>query len=106
MYAQLDFTNNRYKRVNLIGGPEVGIIPKLISMYPNDFVGLKGREDIPLDTSDWHYDTEEDVFLTTAQLPVLEPEPVPVEPYQPTSAEVVQAISDLQADLIIAGVIE
>lgn len=28
------------------------------------------------------------------------------EPYQPTNAEVAQMISDLQADLIIAGVIE
>ena len=31
--------------------------------------------------------------------------PRPVEPIQPTNAEVAQMISDLQADLIIAGVI-
>lgn len=33
-------------------------------------------------------------------------EPIPTpEPYQPTNAEVAQMISDLQVDLIIAGVI-
>ena len=31
--------------------------------------------------------------------------PVPSEPNQPSNAEVAQMISDLQADLIIAGVI-
>lgn len=31
--------------------------------------------------------------------------PEPVEPNQPSNAEVAQMISDLQADLIIAGVI-
>lgn len=35
---------------------------------------------------------------------VPQPEPEP-QPYQPTNAEVAQMISDLQADLIIAGVI-
>lgn len=30
---------------------------------------------------------------------------IPVEPTQPTNSEVAQMISDLQADLIIAGVI-
>jgi len=30
----------------------------------------------------------------------------PIEPYQPTNAEIAQMLSDLQADLIIAGVIE
>lgn len=35
------------------------------------------------------------------------PEPMPVEPtpYQPANSEIAQMISDLQADLIIAGVI-
>jgi hypothetical protein len=35
------------------------------------------------------------------------PEPIPVDPipYEPTNAEVAQMISDLQADLIIAGVV-
>ena len=31
--------------------------------------------------------------------------PVVVEPYQPSNAEVMQAISDLEANLIIAGVL-
>ncbi len=35
---------------------------------------------------------------------VPQPQPEP-EPYQPSNAEVAQMISDLQADLIIAGVI-
>lgn len=103
MYAQLDFTNNRYKRVNLIGGEEVGIIPALIEKYPNDFIDLEGREDIPQDTFDWYYDTEEDRFIRTAELP--QPEPPEPTPYEPTNAEISQALSDLQADLIIAGVI-
>lgn len=34
-----------------------------------------------------------------------EPEPFEPEPYQPTNSEIAQMISDLQADLIIAGVI-
>lgn len=32
-------------------------------------------------------------------------EPIAPQPYQPTNAEVAQMISDLQADLVIAGVI-
>lgn len=37
----------------------------------------------------------------------VDPEPVPVEPqpHEPTNSELAQMISDLQADLIIAGVI-
>lgn len=34
-----------------------------------------------------------------------EPEPIEPIPHQPTNAEIAQMISDLQADLIIAGVI-
>lgn len=34
-----------------------------------------------------------------------EPEPVEPVPYMPTNAEIAQMISDLQADLLIAGVI-
>lgn len=105
MYAQLDFTNNRYKRVNLIGGEEVGIVPSLIDKYPNDFVNLDGRESIPLDTMDWYYDTESDIFITTSELPIIEPEPIEPVPAQPTNAELAQLVSDLQADLLIAGVI-
>lgn len=105
MYAQLDFTSNRYKRVNLIGGEEVGIVKSLIDRYPGDFVNLEGRENTPQDTSDWYYDAETDTFMTTEELPVIEPEPIEPQPYQPTNAEVIQAVSDLEASLIIAGVI-
>lgn len=83
----------------------MGIVPTLIESYPNEFVNLEGRNDVPKDTLDWYYDTETEGFLTTSELPPIEPEPTPVEPYQPTNAEIVQVISDLQADLIIAGVI-
>ena len=103
MYAQLDFTGNRYKKVNLIGGEEVGIVTALIEQYPLDFINLEGREDNPLDTLDWYYDSEVDKFITTSELPI--PEPTPITPSQPTNSEVAQMISDLQADLIIAGVI-
>ena len=47
----------------------------------------------------WHPDTQE---WEIVDLPEPEPEP---HPYQPTNAEVAQMISDLQADLLIAGVI-
>lgn len=52
----------------------------------------------------WHPDSR-----SWDSVPIIgQPEPTP-EPeqkeYQPTNAEIAQAISDLQADLIIAGVI-
>lgn len=49
--------------------------------------------------NDWEEITEEEYMQNYPQQPV---EP---QPYQPTNAEVAQMISDLQADLIIAGVI-
>lgn len=49
--------------------------------------------------SDWEEITEEEYMKNYPQ------QPVESEPYQPTNAEVAQMISDLQADLIIAGVI-
>lgn len=103
MHAQLDFTNNRYKRVNLIGGKEIGIIPALIEQYPNDFVNLEGREDVPQDTFDWYYDTEADRFIQVKDLP--QPEPEPVKPPEPTNSEVLQTMNDLRAEMEIAGVI-
>lgn len=47
----------------------------------------------------WLYDHEKNVFT--------EPVPVIIEPQpkEPTNTEIAQMISDLQADLIIAGVI-
>lgn len=50
--------------------------------------------------NDWEEITEEEYMQNYPQQ-FAEP-----EPYQPTNAEVAQMISDLQADLIIAGVIE
>ena len=49
--------------------------------------------------NDWEEITEEEYMQNYPQQSA---EP---EPYQPTNAEVAQMISDLQADLIIAGVI-
>ena len=51
----------------------------------------------------WHPDTQEWEIVELPE-PEIIPEPEP-QPYQPTNAEVAQMISDLQADLIIAGVI-
>ena len=50
-----------------------------------------------------YYDPDQDRFLTAEELPA--PEPTPVEPPQPTNADIAQAVSDLEASLIIAGVI-
>ena len=50
------------------------------------------------------YDSETEEFYHPEVIPIEQPEPEP-QPYQPTNAEVAQMISDLQADLIIAGVI-
>lgn len=51
------------------------------------------------------YNDNPELALQDARIDaVLNPEPAP-EPHQPSNAEVMQAISDLQADLIIAGVI-
>lgn len=77
-YAQLDFTDNNIKRVNLIGGEEVGIVQSLIGKYPTDFVNLEGRENVPLDTFDWYYNAETDTFIQTNELPM--PEESVIEP--------------------------
>lgn len=54
---------------------------------------------------DWEEVTEEQLIEMFGFNPFTEePQPKPL-PYQPTNAEVAQMISDLQADLIIAGVI-
>lgn len=105
MYAQLNFSNNRFKKVDLIGGVDVGIVPLLIDKHPTEFVNLTDRTDIDdLNTVDSYYDAENDVFLRESEIPL--PASTHTEPYQPTNAEVAQTISDLQADLIINGVIE
>ncbi len=45
----------------------------------------------------WDYNEATDTFS--------EPMPIPPQSYQPTNEEVAQMISDLQADLVILGVI-
>ncbi len=54
----------------------------------------------------WVELTEEELLVQFNGVnPFEEKEPIVPEPYQPTNAEVAQMISDLQADLIIAGVL-
>lgn len=54
---------------------------------------------------DWVELSEDELFALFDGRDPFEPIPEP-EPYQPSNAEVAQMISDLQTDLIIAGVIE
>lgn len=81
-YAELD-ENNICKAVSELAGEVIkdAMIP--LETYDTSLLG-KRYED-----GEW------------VEVPV---EPTP-EPYQPTNAEVTQMISDLQADLIIAGVL-
>lgn len=54
----------------------------------------------------WKEVTEEQVIEVFGRNPFIDPEPEPEPtPYQPSNAEIAQLISDLQVDLIIAGVI-
>ena len=54
----------------------------------------------------WEEVTEERLIEVFGRNPFIvpEPEPEPI-PYQPSNAEIAQLISDLQVDLIVAGVI-
>lgn len=49
--------------------------------------------------------SEEAQAWVITEFPIPEEQKPDAEPYQPTNAEVAQMISDLQADLIISGVI-
>lgn len=51
------------------------------------------------------YETNPELAEKDVRLESLLNKPITPEPYQPTNAEVAQMISDLQADLIIAGVL-
>ena len=111
MYAQLDFKNNKYKRVNLIGGEEVGINQYVIDTYPNDVIDLslfplehpiKSLTNEDLVTIEWYYDTENNTFISRVEIDEII-EPIIATPLNNT--ELAQMISDLQADLIIAGVL-
>ena len=52
----------------------------------------------------WIKLTEEELLALFDGVNPFEEKPIP-EPYQPSNAEVAQMISDLQADLIVAGVL-
>lgn len=59
---------------------------------------------------DWKEVTEEQLIEVFGLNPFIDPEPEPEPepepiPYQPSNAEIAQLISDLQVDLIVAGVI-
>lgn len=99
VYAQLDFSSDRYKKVNVIGGKEVGITDELLTTHPANYVELVSGMPV-IDVFDWFYDSEELKFISTAELPI-----TTTHVKEPTNAEVAQLISDLQAELIIAGVI-
>lgn len=54
----------------------------------------------------WEEVTEEQLIEIFGRNPFIDPEPEPEPiPYQPSNAEIAQLISDLQVDLIVAGVI-
>lgn len=77
VYAQLDFTDNRFKLVDIIGGEEVGIVDALIRKYPKNFVCLDGRENLP-DDINCYYDSENDVFVSVDNVIFPEPDPEPL----------------------------
>ena len=57
-------------------------------------------------SEDWEEVTEEQLIEVFGRNPFIDPEPEPEPaPYQPSNAEIAQLISDLQVDLIVAGVI-
>ncbi|MEL7654746.1 MAG: hypothetical protein AAGU75_02430 [Bacillota bacterium] len=89
------------KQDNSIGDFEKRGLP-LTELVHEDFRHLYVEipDDSTLKVGDiWHPDT------ATWEIVETQPVPVVIEPYQPSNAEVAQMISDLQADLIIAGVI-
>lgn len=84
MFAQLDFTENRFKLVNLVGDEEVGIIPDMIRDNPNYFVCLDGRENLP-DEDKCYYDSETKLFVTIDEVIFPEPEAKPLTPLEEIS---------------------
>lgn len=96
MYAQLDFTNNRFKMVDLIGGEEVGIVEVLTKRYPQNFVCLDDRENLP-DNINCYYDSENDVFVSVDNVIFPEPEPEPLTPLDEisnTQLTIMEAMAD------------
>ena len=82
IYAELD-ENNICKAVSELAGEVIKDTMILLESYDTSLLGKR-------------YEDGEWVEV------LVEPTP---EPHQPTNSEVAQMISDLQADLIIAGVI-
>ena len=96
MYAQLDFTNNRFKMVDLIGGKEVGIVDALIKKYPKNFVCLDGRDNLPNDIN-CYYDSENDLFVPIEDVIFPEPESQPLtqlDEISNTQLTIMEAMAD------------
>jgi len=108
MYAQLEFTDDIIKRVNLIGGEEVGIIQSLINKYPEHFVDLEGRENVPENDVEWYYNAETDTFIHFTELPEFpskdEPEITEPEPSQLDRIET--ALNELAAGSVSASAVD
>ena len=86
--AEMDYYKNRYS----------------IGHFKEDYAYLMFDTESDAQPNDKFVQITEEEF--NEQIPQLNYEDVVVTEYQPTNAEVAHMISDLQADLIIAGVIE
>ncbi len=78
-------------------------IKKEMANNPNS-IWLEGLKEIPQfinDDGDWLFIEDGKMVYKSYKYPVTQQ-----EPYQPTNAEVAQQISDLQVQLILAGVID
>jgi len=108
MYAQLEFTDNTIKRVNLIGGEEVGIIQSLIDKYPEYFVDLEGRENVPENDIEWYYNTETDTFIHFTELPEFTPEeePTPSTPEPSQLDRIETALNELAAGSVSTSAVD
>ena len=96
MFAQLDFTENRFKIVNLIGDETVGIVAELVREYPNYFVCLDGRDNLP-DDINCYYDSENDSFVPIEDVIFPEPESQPLtqlDEISNTQLTIMEAMAD------------
>ena len=96
MFAQLDFTENRFKIVNLIGDETVGIVAELVREYPNYFVCLDGRDNLP-DDINCYYDSENDLFVPIEDVIFPEPESQPLtqlDEISNTQLTIMEAMAD------------
>ena len=96
MFAQLDFTENRFKIVNLIGDETVGIVAEVVREYPNYFVCLDGRDNLP-DDINCYYDSENDLFVPIEDVIFPEPESQPLtqlDEISNTQLTIMEAMAD------------